>query len=514
MDTLAEHRRRVAALQHVQAWPQPVEQVEVIETHISTVLLGGDYAYKLKKPVDFGFLDFTRLGRRHYYCMEEVRLNRRLAPHVYVDVVPVTEDASGPRLDGTGEVADYAVKMRRFPQAALLGNRAQRGPLEYDLIERLADKLADFHAAMPIATDPLYGAPERIGQRALENFEVLERNFTGQKQVARLRRLRIWVQEAAQRLAAAFARRQREGHVRECHGDLHLDNIIAWDGELAAFDCIEFAPDLRWIDTANDIAFTVMDLHFRAQPVAAHHLLNAYLERSGDYNALELIPFYSVYRALVRAKVDTLSLEKHCGTLETRQVMLEERVDRYLALAEYLARPDPAHLVITFGVAGSGKSTAAQALVERFGCIRLRSDIERKRLLGFASHAHTDSPLGGGAYTHAHTQQTYARLRTLAEGVLSAGFVPVVDATFLGRAQRRRFAELAEARQAGFAILALEVPPAQLRLRVAQRRARGRDASEADLSVLERQLQQRELLDAGERERTIVVPAQATDPAD
>ncbi|MCO6440082.1 MAG: AAA family ATPase [Nitrococcus mobilis] len=512
MDTLAEHRRRVAALQRAQGWPQPAEKVEVIETHISTVLLGGDYAYKLKKPVDLGFLDFTGLDRRHYYCMEEVRLNRRLAPHVYLDVVPVTEDASGSRLGGTGEVVDYAVKMRRFPQAALLGNRAQRGALEYELIERLADKLADFHAATAIATDPLYGAPDRISQRALENFGALERNFAGQKQAVRLHRLRIWVQEAAQRLTAAFARRQREGHVRECHGDLHLDNIIAWDGELAAFDCIEFAPDLRWIDTANDIAFTVMDLYFRAQPVAAHHLLNAYLERSGDYSALEVIPFYSVYRALVRAKVDTLSLEERCATLEARQVTLE-RVDRYLALAEYLAQPDPAHLVITFGVAGSGKSTAAQALVERFGCIRLRSDVERKRLLGLAKYAHTGSSLGGGAYTHAQTQQTYARLRALAAGVLSAGFVPIVDATFLDRAQRRRFAELAEARQAGFAILALEVPPAQLRWRIAQRCTEGRDASEADLSVLEQQLEQCESLDAGEREHAIVVPAQATEPA-
>lgn len=512
MDALAEHRQRVAALQRARAWPQSAENVEVIETHISTVLLGGDYAYKLKKPVDFGFLDFTGLEQRHYFCTEEVRLNRRLAPYLYLDVIPVTENAGGLKLGGTGKVVDYAVKMRRFPQSALLGNRAQRGALEYDLIERLADKLADFHAATPIATDPFYGAPDRISRRALENFDAPERNFAGQKQAVRLQRLRIWTQEAAQRLAAVFTRRQREGHVRECHGDLHLDNIIAWDNGLAAFDCIEFAPDLRWIDTANDIAFTIMDLYFRAQPVAAHHLLNAYLERSGDYSALEVIPFYSVYRAMVRIKVDMLSLEEHCGTLETQQITLE-RVDRYLALAESLARPAPAHLVITFGVTGSGKSTAAQALVERFGCIRLRSDVERKRLLGLAKYSHTDSPVGGGAYTHAQTQQTYAHLRTLAEGVLNAGFVPVVDATFLDPAQRRCFSELAMARQAGFAILALEVPPAQLRQRVAQRRTEGRGASEADLRVLEQQLGQYESLDDGEREHAIVVPAPAPEPA-
>lgn len=503
MNILAEHRRRATALQRPCAWPHPVESVEVIETHISTVLLGGDYAYKLKKPVDLGFLDFTCLDRRYYYCTEEVRLNRRLAPRVYLDVVPVTEDATGPRIGGEGRVVDWAVKMRRFPQSALLGSQVQRGVPEAGLIERLADKLTRFHASAAVSTDARYGAPERVSKRALENFDALAHTLSAQEQRVRLQWLHRWTREAAQRLAPVFEQRQEQGHVRECHGDLHLDNIIIWDGELTAFDCIEFAPDLRWIDTANDIAFTVMDLHFRAQPVAAHHLLNAYLESSGDYDALAVIPFYSVYRALVRAKIDTLLLEES-RVSEVRQTIMA-RVERYLALAEHLARPAPAGLVITCGVAGSGKSTAAQALVERFGCIRLRSDVERKRLLGLGKHAHTGSALGSGAYTHEQTQQTYERLCVLAERVLGAGFVPVVDATFLNRAQRRRFADLANEWDADFAILALEVQPAQLRARLVQRQAGGRDASEADLEVLEQQLRQREPLDASEREHAIAV---------
>lgn len=503
MDALAEHRRRVVALQRPSAWPNPVDGIEVIETHISTVLLCGDHAYKLKKPLDLGFLDFTRLDRRYHYCTEEVRLNRRLAPRVYLGTVPVTEDAAGPRIDGDGQVVDWAVKMRRFPQSALLGNRVRQGVPEPELIERLADKLADFHASAAIATDPNYGAPDRISQRALENFEALAHTFAAKEQGARLQRLQSWMQEAARQLAPVFDQRKRQGHVRECHGDLHLDNIIVWNDELAAFDCIEFAPDLRWIDTANDIAFPIMDLHFRAQPIAAHHLLNAYLESSGDYDALEVIRFYCVYRALVRAKIDTLLFEEH-RTPEARQATAA-RVDRYLALAEYLARPAFTGLVITFGMSGSGKSTAAQALVERFGCIRLRSDVERKRLLGLGKHAHTGSALGGGAYTRAQTRQTYARLHALAERVLSAGFVPVVDATFLNRTERRRFADLAHEWKAEFAILALEAPPAQLRARLAQRRASDRDASEADFAVLDQQLQQCEPLDANEREHAIVM---------
>lgn len=511
MDWLAEHRRRVAALQRPHAWPHPVDNVEVIETHISTVLLGGDYAYKLKKPLDLGFLDFTCLDRRYYYCTEEVRLNRRLAPRVYLDVVPVTEDAAGPRIGGDARVVDWAVKMRRFPQSALLGNRVRLGVPEPELIARLADKLARFHAEAAVSTDTSYGAPEHVGERALENFDaLLAHTLSAPEHRARLQRLHSWTQEAAHRLAPVFGQRQRQGHVRECHGDLHLDNIIVWDGELTAFDCIEFAPDLRWIDTANDIAFTVMDLHFRAQPVAAHHLLNAYLESSGDYDALAVIPFYSVYRALVRAKIDTLSFEESRAP-EARQTAAA-RVERYIALAEQLACPAPAGLVITFGVAGSGKSTAARALVERFGCIRLRSDVERKRLLGLGKHAHTGSALGSGAYTREQTQQTYARLHALAERVLSAGFVPVVDATFLDRAQRQRFADLANERDADFAILALDARPAQLRARLAQRRIGGRDASEADLEVLKQQLRQREPLDASEREHAIAVMPENTEP--
>ncbi|HET8637274.1 MAG TPA: AAA family ATPase [Acidobacteriaceae bacterium] len=505
MDALAEHRRRADALQYPRAWPDPVDSVELIETHISTVLLGGDYAYKLKKPVNLGFVDFTRLDQRHYYCTEELRLNRRLAPRVYLDVVAVTEDAAGPRFGDAARVVDWAVKMRRFPQSALLGKRAQNKVLEPDLIERLAAMLAGFHAGAPVATDS-YGAPERITRRALENFEALAHTFTTEEQEARLQRLYSWTQEAAQRLAPVFEQRRRQGHVRECHGDLHLDNIILWEGELAAFDCIEFAPDLRWIDTANDIAFTIMDLHFHAQPAAAHHLLNAYLENSGDYDALALIPFYSVYRALVRAKIDALLLEEHTAP-ETRRTTMA-RMERYLALAEHLARPAPAALVITYGVSGSGKSTAAQALVQRLGCIRLRSDVERRRLMGLGKHAPTGSTLDGGAYTREQTRQTYARLHMLAGHVLAAGFVSVVDATFLDQAQRRCFADLAKERNAKFVILDLETSPAQLRARLVQRRAAGRDVSEADLEVLEQQLQRREPLDASERKHAITVLAE------
>lgn len=509
MDVLLEHRRRVAALQRPNAWPHPVAAIEVIETHISTVLLGGDYAYKLKKPLDLGFLDFTSLERRHHFCCEEVRLNRRLAPGLYLDVVPVTEDAEGLRIDGSAHVVDWAVKMRRFPQSALLGNRLGQGAPELGLIERLGGLLARFHADAAVCADADYATPERIARRALENFDVLTGSAMMQEQDVRLEHLHRWTLESVQRLTPVFERRRSQGHVRECHGDLHLDNIILWDGELAAFDCIEFDPDLRWIDTANDLAFTIMDLHFRAQPVAAHHLLNAYLEDSGDYEALAVIPFYGVYRALVRAMVDTLLAEENPATAVEQAA--RARVARYLGLAEQLMRSAPRQLLITFGAAGSGKSTAAQALVERFGCIRLRSDVERKRLLGLGKLERTGSAPGAGAYTSEMSRRTYTRLRGLAESVLEAGFVPVVDATFLDRVQRRRFAELAQQCNAGFAILAMDTTPAQLRARLVRRQESARhEASEADLAVLERQLQQCEPLDAHERKQAIsVAPLEA-----
>src|SRR6266516_4567782 len=268
------------------------EQVTVLETHISYVLLTGRYAYKLKKAVDFGFLDFTTLAARRHFCEEELRLNRRLAPALYLDVVPITGSVDAPIVGGDGIAIEYAVKMGEFPQDALASGLLTRGELVPADIDALAAMVAAFHGAIEVAAAGAgFGAPEGILQRAQDNCSALLPLLDDPAERA----------HAARR--GAFLRRVEEGFVRECHGDLHLGNIARIDGELTIFDCIEFNPALRWIDVMSEVAFTVMDLEDRGRADLSHRFLNAYLERTGDYSGLAVLRFYLVYRALVRAKI-------------------------------------------------------------------------------------------------------------------------------------------------------------------------------------------------------------------
>jgi aminoglycoside phosphotransferase family enzyme/predicted kinase len=448
-------------------YPHPVERVELIETHISWVLLAGDYAYKLKKPVDLGFLDFRSLQARRFYCEEELRLNRRTAPQIYLDVVPITGDEADPRLDGDGAAIEYAVKMRRFPQDALLSRMAQDGRLGLQHIDALARGVAAFHSrvARADAARP-FGSAEEVLAPALQNFDQIEALIGADADVPELERLRDWTLREHVRLRATFEARKAGGFVRECHGDLHLGNIALIDGEPTAFDGIEFSESLRWIDVVNEIAFLVMDLIDRKLPRLAWRFLNGYLEATGDYAGMPLLRFYLVYRALVRAKV--ACIRDHQPGLDGQA---HGRAGReyleYLRLAQALAERPPRALIVMHGVAGSGKTTVAQELLEAWGAVRLRSDVERKRLQGLEAGARTGSALGEGIYSPDLTAQTYARLSALSRTVLEAGYPVIVDATFLARAQRSAFAETARAAGVPFGIAVCEAPEAVLRERVA-----------------------------------------------
>lgn len=476
-------------------YPHPVERVELIETHISWVLLAGDYAYKLKKPVELGFLDFRCLEARRFYCEEELRLNRRTAPQLYLGLVPITGSEADPRLGGEGEAIEYAVKMRRFAQEALFSRMAQDGALAPSHIDALARGIAAFHSRIArVESGRPFGSAQQALAPALQNFDQLEALLGAG---AELERLRAWTLQEHARLRASFDARRAGGFVRECHGDLHLGNIALIDGEPTPFDGIEFNEALRWIDVANEVAFLVMDLFDRGLPRFAWRFLNGYLEATGDYGGLSLLRFYLVYRALVRAKV---------ACIRDRQPGLDaqahERAGReslgYLRLARALAERPPRALIVMHGVAGSGKTTVAQELLEACGAVRLRSDVERKRMQGLEAGARTGSALGAGLYAPDRTAQTYARLRALSGTVLEAGYAAIVDATFLAQAQRAAFATLAREAGVPFAIAACEAPEGELRARVSARQRRARDASEADLQVLEHQLASREPLSAAE----------------
>ena len=476
----------IKALQETDAWPHPVTGVQLIETHISWVILTGDFAYKIKKPVNFGFLDFSSLEKRLHCCREEVRLNARLAPRIYLDVVPLCGTPASPRVGGEGEAFEYAVRMRQFDVTRGFDRLLASGQLTNTHIDKTAAMLARFQAGAAVAGESSgYGSPPGVLAPVQENFAQIRPYLQSLDDASPLRsrlvHLERWSDDTYARLEPVLAQRRAAGFVREGHGDLHLRNIIDWHGEVVPFDCIEFNPGLRWIDVISELAFLLMDLDDHGEVRLSRRLLNAWLEHTGDYAGLEVLRFYQVYRAMVRAKVASLRLAQSASaTAEARDF------SDYVTLAESYTRVQPARLLITHGLSGSGKTWLSQALLEAAPVIRLRSDVERKRLFGVELSEH------GGArsanlYQPAASAQTYRHLHDTAARLLTWGFLVVVDAAFLRREQRALFAGLAREYEVPFAIIHCEADESLTRERLRRRARGGSDASDADVAVFEQQ---------------------------
>lgn len=468
---------------------------ERFDTHISTVLLAGSHAYKFKKPVDFGFLDFSTLERRRHFCMRELTLNLRHAPDLYEDVVPITP---GPTLGGDGPALEYALRMRRFASDARLDVALARGQVRADDLTEIAHTLAASHAQAPGAP-PLgnFGTPTLVHHQLFAGLDVLA------DVAPRLDGIRAALERAHRERIAAFEARLQGGHVRDCHGDLHLTNLVRHAGHWQAFDCIEFDDALRYIDTASDLAFLLMDFDVREHTVYANQLLNDYLDASGDYAALSVLDFYLPYRSVVRAKVARLGADGS-GSAEDQDA--RRRARRHLDLVgRYLAPRPPPALYVTHGVSGSGKSWVAARVAGARGFIHLRSDVERKRLAGLKPDARTASVTGGGIYGESQTAATYERLARLAALVLAQGYSVIVDASCLRAAQRAAFEAIARAQGARYTLIDCTAPRAVLEARIEARRAAGRDPSEATVDVLARQLDGREPLSAHERRLAIAI---------
>jgi hypothetical protein len=464
-----------------------VDDVQVVETHISWVLLAGDYAYKLKKPLELGFLDFATYEKRLAACIEEVRLNRRLAPEIYLDVMAITGSAEDARIAGQGDVIDHAVRMFRFDRSQELDRLLAAGLLPVERVDELARLVARFHAAVPAAPpEGPYGTPEAALAAPLANFDHLAALEHGAGDVARVAALREWTVATHARLAPLIRERLAGGFVRECHGDLHLANMVLFEDRVVVFDCIEFNPALRWIDVMAEVAFTVMDLLHRGRRDLAQRFLNDYLEETGDFAGLAVLRFYVVYRAMVRAKIAAIRATQETATASRER----DRADllAHLALAEACARAAPPALVVTCGASGSGKSFAARALAGTGEWIRIRSDIERKRLAGLAAAERSGSGLGTDLYAGSMTVRTYAQLAKSARIVLDAGYPVVVDATFLSRRLRDAFRGLAAGLEVPFLVLVPQASAATMRARVQARATAGGDPSEATVEVLDRQL--------------------------
>jgi hypothetical protein len=481
--------------------------VRVLETHISWVLLTGEYAYKIKKPVNLEFLDFSSLELRRHYCEEELRLNRRLAPELYLDLAEIRGTPGAPRVGGDGPVLEYAVRMREFPQASLASRALAGGAFGAAEIDALAALVARFHADAPHArAEERFGAPDAVLADALQNFEQMLPLARAAPDDRALRALRLWTQHEFEARSGVFAARRKQGFVRECHGDLHLGNIVLLEGRPVPFDCIEFNDSLRWIDVMSEAAFLAMDLEDRGRRDLAWRFLNRYLEATGDYAGLAVLPFYLVYRALVRAKVH-LMRSRQSGLRRPERARLTRAFEDYLRLAGRLAAPERPALILAHGLSGCGKTTLTQPLVEALGAIRVRSDLERKRAHGVAPHASSGSGVGSGLYTAVINAATYRRLGELAQEALRAGFSVVIDAAFLKRAERDAFRAIAERLDAPFTILDFHAPLEVLRARITERLARADDASEADLAVLEHQLRAREPLTPAEMAAACAVDA-------
>ncbi|OGR88938.1 MAG: hypothetical protein A2992_06840 [Elusimicrobia bacterium RIFCSPLOWO2_01_FULL_59_12] len=493
----------IQALQNPAIYDHPVAEFKVVETHISWVILTGPVAYKIKKPVDLGFLDFTTLEKRRTYCEEEIRINRRLCPDLYLDVVPITGRPGHPELGGRGTPFEYAVKMRQFDEDLLWDRMVLRNEITPAQLEHLAAIVAEFHRKASRATPPQsWGTPETIWTGIELTLGKLVPHLVRSEDRALYGRVVDWNRQEFKLMALRMLQRLREGFVREGHGDLHLRNIALFSRDkpdILVFDGIEFDDTLRWIDVINDVAFLMMDLNHRGRSDLGWRFLNSYLEITGDYKGLDLLRFYAANRALVRAEV--LAILSGPG--------LPPASREFLTAAEaYTHSPTPC-LYITHGLSGSGKTTLTKEFAIQKSAIRIRSDIERKRLYGLAPEASSSEALKTVMYGPEGNLRTYGHLKDLTGHLLKARWNVIVDATFLKRESRGRFQELAYDCDADFAILDFRADEETLRRRIRQRIREQQDASEADLQVVDDQIRTHQDITNEEKPFVIAVDTEA-----
>jgi uncharacterized protein len=493
----------IEALQHSTCYPHPVRRVILKETHISWILLTGQYVYKIKKPVLFTFVDFSTLRKRHWFCEEEVRLNRRLAPQLYLGVVPVTGSPSNPQMEGKGSPIEFAVKMKQFLPDHEFSKLLPAGKIDASLVSHLADCIGHFHTRIEQAqVSSSYGMPDVVWQSIEECFGEIPLGILPLPLQQSVQQIKDWTRKEWVRRKPVLEQRKSSRFIRECHGDLHLGNIALSKGQVCVFDALEFEPCLRWIDVISEAAFLVMDLESKDRVDLAYVFLNRYLEVTGDYGGMAVFRLYEVYRALVRAKVAGLRVAQVLEGSRDWEYFCAEMIT-YVELAHRLISSSSPVLIIMHGISGTGKTTISTEVVKTLGAIRVRSDVERKRISSEKDERGTREKDSEHLYAPDMTQATYDQLLDVADIMLRSGYSIVVDATFLRVSQRQPFFKLAQNRHVSFVILDIWAPEETLAERIALRAQQGGDASDATVAIMERQRVNEEPLTEGERFHSI-----------
>lgn len=480
--------RLVERLSDPTFYPHPTGHVQVLQTHISWIFLTDSYAYKLKKPVDFGFLDYTTLERRRTMCEREVQLNSRLCPGVYLGVEEVRQRGDELSLGGPGEAVEVLVKMLRLPEERMLRRVLARGEGSTELFTRMARTLAVFHESTRLDGEA-GGLKDLAGVKhnCDENFAQTERYVGTLVSPHAHTFLRTATGLFFRRHPGLFARRVSERRIVDGHGDLHLDSICATD-PVCLFDCIEFNERFRILDVAEEVAFLAMDLEFHGHLPFARAFVDAYVAASGDRQILLLLDFYKAYRAFVRAKVHSFQWGD-ADLDEAARERVRVVASRYYELALGYARAfNPRRLMATCGLSGSGKSTLARRLGERHAVEVVRSDLVRKELLGLDPEDRRHVPFGAGEYAPSVTERTYWAMMERAEELLARGYSVILDASFITRQHRRWAVEAA--RRAGVSFLLLECRTSDevIRERLRRRAEKATSVSDGRMEIYEGQL--------------------------
>jgi aminoglycoside phosphotransferase family enzyme/predicted kinase len=474
----------VKALLEPKTYPEKAGKIELVQTQMSFVFLTEEFVYKVKKAVDLGYLDYTTLEKRRFFCQKEVELNRRLCPETYLGVVPITSDKGAFVIGGRGDAIEYAVKMRRLPQPRMMNVLLASDGVTVEMVGGVAQKLADFHKKAE--TNPeisAFGETRAITINTDENFDQTEKYIGRTISEDNYQSIKGYTDSFVKKNTPLFKKRVKEGRIRDCHGDLHAAHICFTDS-ICIYDCIEFNDRFRYCDVASEMAFLAMDLDHYGRADLSRSLIRAYVAEGGDKELQKLLGFYKAYRAYVRGKVESFKLDDpYIASAEKKKT--QDIAASYFDLARAYTMAKPV-LFITVGLVGTGKSTLAQAMAKRLGLVVIASDVTRKQLAGIPVTEHRFEGFDSGIYSAELSLKTYDKMFSGAGDILREGGSVVLDASFIKAEERLKARRLAEEAGAEFFIIECTLDEANIKKRL-ERRLEGKTISDGRWEIYQPQ---------------------------